>query len=476
MEVHKAIGMVIGGRAARACDVCGQERARWYCAADEAYLCERCDSSVHSANAVAKRHDRVRLGPNGAPMKIERSSTGVVKRESSSTRSGNRGARKKPRTSRLHPSHSKFASSHSAISNCGNSKLAIRKVKAEPSSPEPEGQVPEHQLLQNFFDSKGLPDDVLLHEVPIYMSMDQELPVFDCADLSEERPANESSIHFCVAQRDAKNSEEEELDLLVPDNCIDIDSFLDEGGDLYDLELDMDCIVGQDQESLSVDGIGILSFRDDRVGNGTAYDPESLHHGFPKDIADYRSDGDYEEVCQNGESPRSWLCKVKVESPPPDLEAAEVMDVDSILGERLNRSQVDGRTKLGLTLNFEDVLSAWSDRGSLWMDGQRPQIVPDETSLDYLGGLDVGLVPDLSFNNSCSTPSGDQLGQVPVVRDALSCAKSEAREARVMRYKEKRRTRLFSKKIRYEVRKLNAEKRPRMKGRFVKRISSGIAI
>lgn len=43
------------------------------------------------------------------------------------------------------------------------------------------------------------------------------------------------------------------------------------------------------------------------------------------------------------------------------------------------------------------------------------------------------------------------------------------REARVTRYREKRRTRLFSKKIRYEVRKLNAEKRPRMKGRFVKR-------
>jgi hypothetical protein len=47
------------------------------------------------------------------------------------------------------------------------------------------------------------------------------------------------------------------------------------------------------------------------------------------------------------------------------------------------------------------------------------------------------------------------------------------REARVSRYREKRRTRLFSKKIRYEVRKLNAEKRPRMKGRFVKRTTAG---
>lgn len=46
------------------------------------------------------------------------------------------------------------------------------------------------------------------------------------------------------------------------------------------------------------------------------------------------------------------------------------------------------------------------------------------------------------------------------------------RGARVLRYREKRKTRLFSKKIRYEVRKLNAEKRPRLKGRFVKRTSS----
>lgn len=49
---------------------------------------------------------------------------------------------------------------------------------------------------------------------------------------------------------------------------------------------------------------------------------------------------------------------------------------------------------------------------------------------------------------------------------------AEGREARVSRYREKRRTRLFSKKIRYQVRKLNAEKRPRMKGRFVKRTST----
>ena len=41
--------------------------------------------------------------------------------------------------------------------------------------------------------------------------------------------------------------------------------------------------------------------------------------------------------------------------------------------------------------------------------------------------------------------------------------KSGQREASVLRYKEKRQNRLFAKRIRYEVRKLNAEKRPRLK-------------
>lgn len=60
-------------------------------------------------------------------------------------------------------------------------------------------------------------------------------------------------------------------------------------------------------------------------------------------------------------------------------------------------------------------------------------------------------------------------GDMGMVSGHAAAMANEDREARVSRYREKRRTRLFSKKIRYQVRKLNAEKRPRMKGRFVKR-------
>lgn len=43
------------------------------------------------------------------------------------------------------------------------------------------------------------------------------------------------------------------------------------------------------------------------------------------------------------------------------------------------------------------------------------------------------------------------------------------REAKVLRYREKRKARKFGKKIRYASRKAYAEARPRVKGRFVRK-------
>ena len=98
------------------------------------------------------------------------------------------------------------------------------------------------------------------------------------------------------------------------------------------------------------------------------------------------------------------------------------------------------KSGLLLKLNYEKVLDVWSDRGSPF---------PDD-------GSDV---PD----NDVSA----RLAQIDLFSES-----GVEREASVLRYKEKRRTRLFSKKIRYEVRKVNADQRPRMKGRFVRRTNS----
>jgi len=69
--------------------------------------------------------------------------------------------------------------------------------------------------------------------------------------------------------------------------------------------------------------------------------------------------------------------------------------------------------------------------------------------------MEVGVVPD---GNTVSEISNCGYGTV-----------AADREARVMRYREKRKNRRFEKTIRYASRKAYAETRPRIKGRFAKR-------
>ncbi|RID78803.1 hypothetical protein BRARA_A01594 [Brassica rapa] len=93
-----------------------------------------------------------------------------------------------------------------------------------------------------------------------------------------------------------------------------------------------------------------------------------------------------------------------------------------------------------LKLDYDRVLEAWSDKDSPFSD----EVLGSEAA-----GSDVHA----------------RLAEIDLFGE------SGMREAIVLRYKEKRRNRLFSnsKRIRYQVRKLNADQRPRMKGRFVRR-------
>ncbi|CAI9771684.1 unnamed protein product [Fraxinus pennsylvanica] len=71
--------------------------------------------------------------------------------------------------------------------------------------------------------------------------------------------------------------------------------------------------------------------------------------------------------------------------------------------------------------------------------------------------LEVGVVPDHNPNNFVKTEV------IPTPASGID------REARVLRYREKRKNRKFEKTIRYASRKAYAETRPRIKGRFAKR-------
>ena len=162
-----ATAMAIAGRASRACDVCGSKSARWYCGADAAYLCDRCDTQVHSANSLAQRHERVRLTPSGAPMKT----TSATKSSTPKTAAKPRTApskskksenppppqvlplRKRSRTSRPHPH---------------------RREKETQALHEVEVKVEESNLFADFFDT----EDFLVQDDT------QEVPSFDSASPS----------------------------------------------------------------------------------------------------------------------------------------------------------------------------------------------------------------------------------------------------------------------------------------------------
>ncbi|XP_049932984.1 zinc finger protein CONSTANS-LIKE 3-like isoform X2 [Nymphaea colorata] len=91
--------------------------------------------------------------------------------------------------------------------------------------------------------------------------------------------------------------------------------------------------------------------------------------------------------------------------------------------------------------------------------------------------LDVGVVPDGSCLTDISNPYGRSMkgsGAMDLCAPHSTAQTAPHyspldREARVLRYREKRKNRKFEKTIRYASRKAYAETRPRIKGRFAKR-------
>ncbi|XAR63744.1 hypothetical protein NMG60_11023793, partial [Bertholletia excelsa] len=125
--------------------------------------------------------------------------------------------------------------------------------------------------------------------------------------------------------------------------------------------------------------------------------------------------------------------KKKVEK--PEAKNSESPKESSSPKQQPKESQMpESKPGLLLKLNYDGVASAWSDRGS-----------PFE---EILGQDAAATGNDLHA----------RLAQIELFSES-----GGVREASVLRYKEKRRTRLFSKKIRYHVRKVNADRRPRMK-------------
>ncbi|XP_061359012.1 zinc finger protein CONSTANS-LIKE 2-like [Gastrolobium bilobum] len=107
-------------------------------------------------------------------------------------------------------------------------------------------------------------------------------------------------------------------------------------------------------------------------------------------------------------------------------------------------------------LDFDSSKVGFSYDGSL---GQSVSVSP----------VDVGTVPESTISNVSFSHSKSPIGDIfpPILLPSHFTPMD--REARVLRYREKKKTRKFEKKIRYATRKAYAESRPRIRGRFAKK-------
>ncbi|XP_074576513.1 zinc finger protein CONSTANS-LIKE 16-like isoform X2 [Curcuma longa] len=386
LEKQRCVAAV-AGKTARSCDGCASRRARWYCAADDAFLCQTCDSSVHSANPLARRHRRLRL-------KYSSCSSGAAALDGDEEEAEEdfyvpswlRGFKRKARTPRK-----------------GKKGVVPRPPELAETSPS----VEEEQLLYC-------------------------VPKFDPA-LAEFRSASSGDD-------DAKPPVESDGN--TPSSTTTVDAadrmaeHLPSDVEIAEFAANMESLLGEasgDVTTFSMEKLGLLDNANYFTKELKAEPADEAEQHCPVDIHTTRDSLDLDF---------DW---------PGSSSTAEEEDE---LDEEKTEDQHDEPKTARLRLDYEAVISAWSANGSSpWTDGERPQINLASCWNDCMGGG--------WGEGRGGAGGGVAQGTVDV-----------GRQARVSRYREKRRTRLFAKKIRYEVRKLNAEKRPRMKGRFVKRVAA----
>ncbi|CAK9229296.1 unnamed protein product [Sphagnum troendelagicum] len=403
-----------------------------------------CDTGVHSANSVACRHERVRLAPNGAPLKMPKRSSSAASSHHLSKPYKNKGRLRSSTTDHRAPRSKKVCKSSSKASR----EVHEQKVKVEFVDP---CEISCDEVVDNYDDDGG---GEAPHEVPAFITVIQDSHETS-SQISLQQGYNVTGSKFLheVVGHSASDSDSSFLSGFFKGKA----ALAQGGGNLR---------VGGDAEGedrfLVPDSFEDCCCLDS--GGGAAAAAASEDHGcFTSTTC---SDGSGSSFSSGVDQQQSWDLENCIPPTPSPFarffassrvktEEEEDVTKQTLQGpaEKLKKkakeilkcsleglSEEDLRHVPSLRLDYEEVLNAWSDRGALWTDDDnlsRSQTVP--------GGED-------SFNSDDASLS------------------NEGREARVLRYKEKRRTRLFSKKIRYEVRKLNAERRPRMKGRFVKRI------
>jgi len=317
--------VISSGKMVRACDSCVCRRARWYCAADDAFLCQNCDSSVHSANTLARRHHRVRL------------QTSSVSKPHKLAPAWHHGFKRKARTPR--PSKAK--------TGCG---------VAPPFVPE----------IETSAEDGSNEEEDLLYRVPIFNPVLAEFctpPLADETSSPEAKPTVQLPDDAKVTNSDAISNNNEFLA-----------GFPQSDAELAEFAANMESLLGRgfDDDSFSMEELGLI---------GTKYSSEDCGE-VKEEVDNDMSVADdnsinvklYEEIDLSRETPEiNFDCRSR------DEEQQETTTMEATEEYREVK-------RIGLRLDYEAIAVEWSAHGLLtpWVNGERPQFGPDDCWLDYM--------------------------------------------------------------------------------------------
>ncbi|KAJ0447612.1 putative transcription factor interactor and regulator Znf-B family [Helianthus annuus] len=233
---HKNLANVIGGKTARACDNCIRKRARWYCAADDAFLCQSCDGSVHSANPLARRHERVRL--KVASLKLS-------SLDKPAPPPWPQGFTKKPRTPR------------------GGNRHASRQTPKSEESSMSFNFNPLHLVPEIGSDEMTTvtSEEQLLYQVPVFDPFETELCLSGNSNSNETAiPVKQTEVTTDPVDVDHHHHENKVMVDLNSLNGLILPSDVE----LAEFAADVESLLGKglDEESFAMEGLGLLDCRE----------------------------------------------------------------------------------------------------------------------------------------------------------------------------------------------------------------------
>lgn len=377
----KASNDVVGGKTARACDNCVKKRARWYCAADDAFLCQACDHSVHSANSLARRHERLLLKTASTRFRPQLK----LKSDVSPSPTWHRGFTRKART----PRHGNLKLNKTKGNSSGSSSCGI--------APNPFSLVPEFGGDETSHDEN---EEQLLYRVPIYDPCVAQL----CSTSANE-----------VSKTTSFEANDNNVNETSPQGNNDLQVFLhpapDEMDDLAEFAADVESLLGrglENDECFGIEGLGFVDCKESKDGRETTTESDCrLGEGRVVKVEEVEEEG--------GAAMGGGLGLVDTTREPFELNLDDYDDDQSLascgeedeevglgvlplvemknekgngvndVAKRSNKILKMKKKKTLLRLDYEAVITAWgSQGGSPWTTGHRPDFDPDACLPDFM--------------------------------------------------------------------------------------------